>query len=474
MSVINTNVASLIAQNSLSTANSSLSTSLQRLSTGLKINSGADDPAGYIASESLQSEQAGLNQAINNANRADNVIGTAAGGLNEVSSLLTQLQSLVNESANSGGLSTSEVSANQLQVNSILNTIDRISNSTSFDGTQLLNGNLAYTTSSAATSAFQNVQVNAATLVGNNTTQVVVQVTNSATLGKLTYSGSHPEITGSSVTLEISGNLGSEQLSFAGSSKLSAISAAINGTTAATGVVASASGNGITFTSKQYGSAQYVSVQNISGTFAVTGGTSGKASGTDAQVNVNGSKAVASGLAVSYEGGGLDLNFSLTKGLNSANATKTFGITGGGATFNIGSEATQANKASIGIGSVATSNLGDATNGYLSSLASGGANSLTSGNLTTAQTILDEAVNQVATLNGRLGAFQTYTIGSTISSLNVAFENASSAESAIADTDFASETSNLTRAQILQQSATTVLAQANSNPQEALKLLQSA
>ena len=77
MSVINTNVASLIAQNSLSTANNSLNTSLQRLSTGLKINTGADDPAGYIASQSLLSEQAGLSQAIKHANpRADNVIGT--------------------------------------------------------------------------------------------------------------------------------------------------------------------------------------------------------------------------------------------------------------------------------------------------------------------------------------------------------------------------------------------------------------
>jgi flagellin len=184
---------------------------------------------------------------------------------------------------------------------------------------------------------------------------------------------------------------------------------------------------------------QYVSVQNISGTFAVTGGTSGKAFGKDAAVNVNGSAAQVSGLAVSYENSNIDLNLNITSALN-AGKSKTFGITGGGATFNIGSTASQGNKASIGIGSVATGSLGDATNGYLSSLASGGANSLTSGNLTTAQTILNEAVTQVATLNGRLGAFQTYTIGSTIDSLNVAYENASSAESAIADTDFASET----------------------------------
>src|SRR3974390_3947881 len=126
MSRINTNVSSLIAQRVLAKNNSNLSQSLERLSTGLKINSGADDPAGLIASENLRGEQAGITQAIDNANRANNIIGTAEGGLSEVSSLLTQLQSLVTQSANSGGLSTEEVQANQLQVDSILGTVNRI------------------------------------------------------------------------------------------------------------------------------------------------------------------------------------------------------------------------------------------------------------------------------------------------------------------------------------------------------------
>ena len=85
--------------------------------------------------------------------------------------------------------------------------------------------------------------------------------------------------------------------------------------------------------------------------------------------------------------------------------------------------------------------------------------------------MLDKAIKQVSQLRGRLGAFQKFQIGSTINSLGVAFENASAAESAIRDTDFSEETSNLTRAQILSQAATTVLAQANSAPQSALTLL---
>ena len=105
-SVINTNVSSLIAQRSLAANNQALNTSLQRLSTGLKINSGADDPAGLIASEALKAEQTGITTAIDNANRANNVIGTAAGGLNEVSNLLNQLDGLVNQSARSPRSST--------------------------------------------------------------------------------------------------------------------------------------------------------------------------------------------------------------------------------------------------------------------------------------------------------------------------------------------------------------------------------
>ncbi|HSV14921.1 MAG TPA: hypothetical protein VLI90_11715, partial [Tepidisphaeraceae bacterium] len=157
MSRINTNVSSLIAQRTLATNNANLQTSLQRLSTGLKINSGADDPAGLIASENLKSEQAGITQAIGNAQRASNIIGTAEGGLNEVSSLLTQVQSLVSQSANSGGLSTDEISANQLQVDSILSTVNRIAGSTQFQGKKLLNGDYAYTTSTAQASAFASL-----------------------------------------------------------------------------------------------------------------------------------------------------------------------------------------------------------------------------------------------------------------------------------------------------------------------------
>jgi len=468
MARINTNVSSLVAQRVLRTNQNNQNLSLERLSTGLKINKGSDNPAGLIASENLRTEKAGITQAIDNAERASNIIGTAEGGLNEVSSLLTELQSLIGQAANSGGLSSEELSANQLQVDSILGSINRIAGATAFQGKKLLNGNLGYTSSGTGTSAFDSIQVNAARLPAGNTVSVVIQVTNSATTGQVTATGS--QLGGSAVTLRIAGTQGTEQLSFAASTSFASIATAVNSLKEVTGVSAVASGGDIYFNSTGFGANEFVSVNSISGSFTVTGGTSGKDFGSNAAVTVNGAAAETTGKKVTFRTSSLDVEFDLSTDLN-AGASKTFGITGGGADFALGSKVTEGAKASLGINAVGSESLGDNTLGFLSSLASGGTNSLSSGNLAQAQRILDKSVKQVSELRGRLGAFQKFTLGSTINSLGVAFENASAAESAIRDTDFAEETAKLTRSQILSQAASTVLSQANSSPQLALQLL---
>jgi len=470
MSVINTNIQSLVAQNALRQNNGAEATSLERLSTGLRINSGADDPSGLIASENLKSETTGLNAAIDNANRADNIIGTADGGLGEVSNLLTELQGLVSQSANTGGLSTAEVAANQSQVDSILSTINRIAGSTSFSGKQLLNGNLAYTTSGVASTAFTDLSINAAVVPDNGSVAVDVNVTASATTAKLGYTGG--AITGAAgVTISVTGNTGTQELSFASGTTVSSIAASVNAITSETGVSAVVSGTALAIDSTSLGSAQFVSVKAITGSFTTTGGSAGRATGADAKVTINGSAAQVTGTAVSFDGGSLDLTLNLTSAFNKPGQS-SFDITGGGATFAIASKVTESGKASIGIGDVSSASLGSAIDGYLSTLSSDGTNSLSSGNLNKAQKIVDDAVNQVSGLRGRLGAFQTDTLSSTINSLNVAYENASSADSDIEDTNFAQETANLTRNEILVQSATTVLSQANSAPKNALTLLQ--
>jgi len=180
MSRINTNVNSLIAQRVLTKNNKSLNTSLERLSTGLRINKGSDNPAGLIASESLRAEKAGIAQALENTERASNLIGTAEGGLNETSALLTELQGLVTQASNSGALSNDEIAANQLQIDSILNTVNRLANSTEFQGKKLLDGSLGYSTSSVVVSTISNLRINSARLPDGATQSVTIAVTSAA------------------------------------------------------------------------------------------------------------------------------------------------------------------------------------------------------------------------------------------------------------------------------------------------------
>ena len=263
MSRINSNVQSLIAQRVLTQNQHSLSTSLERLSTGLRISRGADDPAGLIASENLRSEITSTNQAISNANRADQVVNIAEGGLQEVSSLLTQLQSLITASSSTAGISDAERQANQLQVDSILQTVDRISSSTSFQGVKLLNGSFDFKTSNVA-SGISDFRVNAAKYSGGSLNADIL-VTGSAQQAGMFLSFGAATITtgGSQFTIEISGLQGSRQLTFSSSSTLNNIAAAVNSFSSVTGVAAKVSGTGVKLNSVDFGSANFVSVRVV-------------------------------------------------------------------------------------------------------------------------------------------------------------------------------------------------------------------
>jgi flagellin len=147
MTRINTNLSSLTAQHSLQRANDSLGTALTRLSTGLRINSGKDDPAGLIASQQLGSEINSIGQSIKNSQRAGNIIATADAALGEVSSLLSDVRTLVQSSANKGAVSAAEIAANQVQVDNALDAITRIAQTTVFAGQKLLNGSKSFSVS---------------------------------------------------------------------------------------------------------------------------------------------------------------------------------------------------------------------------------------------------------------------------------------------------------------------------------------
>ncbi len=469
MSRINTNINSFQAIRAMNKNQGDLSTRLQRLSTGLRINTGKDDPAGLIASETLRSEMNGISKAIDNTNRASNVINTAEGALNEVSSLLNQVQSLVLEAANTGALSDEEIKANQLQLDSILNSINRISNTTEFGGRKLLDGSLDYTTTGLVSSAISVANINAAKIPDNGTINVTVEVVTSAQLGQVTYSNG---ATGGNVTIEVAGVDGTEQVSFASGSTVAQIAEGINQLTTATGVSAIVSGTDLVFNSTAYGSDQFVTVRAVAGTFATSGTTD---YGVDATVLINGSQADVDGTTASLRTSNLDLSLTLDADfatLGTSYTSTSFDIDGGGAKFQIGSKVERNGQINIGIQSVSTSSLGDEVVGFLSSLANGQDNSLVSGNTLSAQKIIDKAVSQVAFIRGRLGALQKNVLETNVNSLGVALENVTASESAIRDADFAKETAALTRAQILSQANTSVLSQANATPQSVLSLLQ--
>src|SRR6476620_496080 len=211
MARINTNVAALTAQRGLRNSQQSLNSPLERLSSGLRINRGADDPAGLIASENLRSEITGINQAVDNSQRASNVISTTEGALSEVASLLLNIKSLVVQAANSGAQSPEEIQANQLQVDSAVQSITRISNTTTFAGLHLINGSLDYVTSGVHTSAIQALHIHKANFGTGTTIPVQVDVVPSARTADLQFRAS---AIASTVTLEITGNDGVQVLTF--------------------------------------------------------------------------------------------------------------------------------------------------------------------------------------------------------------------------------------------------------------------
>ncbi len=495
MSRINTNVQSLIARRALNMNNAALTQALQRLSTGLRINTGKDDPAGLIASETLRSSMRATEQAIANAVRADTIIAVAEGALQEVGALLLELEALVDQSANVAGLTAQEVSANQMQIDSILQSINRIADSAAFGDAKLLNGNYDFTTSGvnineptgATLDHLDRVLINAAKVPNGSFRAVSIEVLSGSTYAMLSGRGAGGlgGATGSSIsdstTIQIRGNYGSERLSFASGTQATAIVTAINSSSQLTGVSAVISGAGtvasplgIVFTSTDYGSNAFVSVsilENLSA-LSLPGGATNQDYGTDGNITVNGTTGIVSGLDLSIRSGSLSADMTLSAAFGSTDGGNTsFEITGGGAQFSISPTVGLAGMEAIGISEVSTGKLGNNGLGFLATLGSGLTNDLASKNFTEAQRIVREAVNQVASLRGRLGGFQKNTLQSTINSLGVAYENVTAAESAIRDADFAVETSALTRAQILVNSSTAILQIANAQPQNALALL---
>ncbi len=479
MARINTNTASILAARQLARSNESLHLSLERLSSGLRINRGADDPAGLIVSQNLRSDIESVRQAISNSQRAANVIATTEGALNEVASLLNDIQSKIVEAANVGAVSDDEIRANQLQIDSAIESISRIANTTTFGGRKLLNGSLGYVTSGVNVTHVTDMRINGVSFGTASYIPVTVEVTQSAQHAELEFRTS--SIT-AAVTLELAGANGVTTLPFLAGTTASAIAAAINLVSDATGVSATLinsmnANSGIVLTSIDYGSAAFVQVGEIGATPNVfttvnsIGDTVKRDLGRDASATINGASALGRGLEIFLNSISLGIELRLQEAFNTLSST-SFAITGGGATFQLGPGVDTNQQVNVGVPSTAASNLGNATLGFLADISSGGQFSLVNGQSARAGKIITEAIRQVSVLRGRLGAFEKNTVDTNINQLQITLENLTSAESSIRDLDFALETSNLTRSQILVSAGTSILAVANQTPQSVLALLQ--
>ncbi len=524
MARINTNVPSLVARATLARSGQELELRLSRLSTGLRINRGADDPAGLIVSERLRSDLRGVEQGVKNAERASGVIATTEASLSEVSDLLNSIKALIVESANTGGNSPEEREANQLQIDSAIDSITRISNTASFGGLKLLNGSLDYSLSGIDTTAIAKAQVFGASFIASDTLQVDVDVLASAQTGALFLRGDYTAPNNvfngevlSTTTLRIAGAKGVGEVTVISGASLSDLVEAVNSITPLTGVEATLLNpadvaSGIVFRASDFGSNNFVSVKRLNGpqdpteNYFVTyklGDTTGfpnyppfpwatlisggelssaqEDQGRDVSALVNGTLATGSGLKLSVNSPSLSLKMVLTEAFatDPTVTESSFNITGGGALFQLGPQVNAQQQTNIGIQSLAASSLGgtliDGTLQFLNSIKSGDLNSIASSvqrqDFTSASEILESAIDEVAILRGRLGAFERNVLQTNVRSLQSAFENLSASESRIRDADFAAETSALTRAQILSSAGTTVLALANQQSQQVLQLL---
>jgi flagellin len=413
--ILNTNVSSLQAQNNLTTSSSTLSTATEDLSSGLKINTAADNAAGFAIVQNFQTQIGGLSQASQNATDAINLSQTAGSALSQITSNLQSIRDLAVQSAN-GTYQAADRADINTTVQQYLSQINTIADQTSFNGISVLNG-------TSSTLSFQ---------VGANVGQAIdVGLGTGATTSQL---GQTSEIS----TGDISG-------AFLDSTGGTGASLSLSGLS-----ITGADGSSYTFTGGTASSAQdVVNAINAAGV-----------DGVSAAVNASG------GINI-FSTGELAVNGSSVTGASSAASGASFtSLTASGNTTAFGAS---------GLGSAATG-LAAAGAAYVGGALSA-SGSLNGGDVLTVDDAnslisrVDAALSQVSTLSSTFGAVQDR-FQSDISTLSSQQTNLSSSQSSIQDTDFAAETAVLSQAQVLQQAGISVLATANSEPQNILKLLQ--
>ncbi len=512
------NIASLTAQNHLTHTQSLLSKSLERLSSGLKINRGGDGPAALVISEQQRAQIAGLQAAIDNTSKAVALVQTTEGALNEVNSLLVKIRSLAIDSANEAVNDSSALAANQSEISNALDTINRIANNTQFGSKKLLDGSLGATVTrsdvanvsveSQLTTGLANVNLADGNYQLKITTAFVpaaAAVAATSTSGITITGGADPFFNdaaagaGNAVNAAAVQNnsyftengsivVGNNVYAFTANDKVSDLLATINANDTRFNISLDDNTSQFTVTALNGGVADNgVQVQilgnTIQGTLAATAG------GTDAVAEVDAAGEIVDSLGASLsspilltakplsdgtvlENTALGIQFDVDNTAAQSTGVKgnvySVSTSGSAAIFQIGANAGQT--ASLSVQAVNPSNLGKNILGNQFTDLSQIDVTVTDG-AQDSLAVVDKAIGEISVLRADLGAFQQNTLESTASNLRSTLENTTAAESVIRDTDFAAETANFTKYQVMMQVGTSVLTNANSTAQLVLGLL---
>jgi flagellin len=461
--VINTNVSSLTAQNNLTRSGSALAQATERLSSGLKINSAKDNAAGFAISQRYTTQIGGLNTAKDNASDAINLAQTTGSALDQVTANLQAIRDLAVQSAN-GTYTDSDRSSIDQEVQQRLAEITRIANQTTFNGSKVLDGSLGTKSFQVGADVGQTISVSLETSVKTSDIGKVAEVST----GSISGSFAGLKVADGDLTVSVGAGSAAVVTSVkAGTYHSSAdLAAAINAAAGST-VAAVASGTGdITLTGATLAGATVTA-----GPLTAAGGSAAEATGdlSNEGFSVNGTAIDLTGVKSLQD---------LSDTINAAGITgvsAAVNAAGDGINFYSSSDLTISDTGGQVIGGSAKDvNTGST---YAAGDAASAGGSLSGGSVGTVDAAndlisrVDVALKSVSDFAAQLGAVQNR-FQSTISTVAAQTTNLQSSQSTIQDADFAAETAALSKAQVLQQAGISVLAQANSNPQQVLKLLQ--
>jgi flagellin len=478
---LDTNINSLNAQRNLNTSQASLSTALQRLSSGLRINSAADDAAGLAISSQFTTQINGTNQAVSNANNAISEAQTAGGALSTLTDSLQSIRTLAVEAANGSNSPTDRAALDQ-QVQAQISEITRIASQTSFNGLNVLDGSSGVTTYQVGANVGNTISVNLAQGVRADQIGQYASSTNTVTgtalaTGDLSLQVGNGPVVGIAASVAGTGNNG-QAAGSAYALAQSINSAGITGLTAtattSTAAAAFTPLTGATGTGGTYAlSINGVSIFGSTGLALAAGATLSQSQVTTAINAVSSQTGVIASTAPGSSG-----NLVLTAA-DGSNITVAQTATNVGTGAGMAAAVVTTTHGQLTVSAASAITVGGATAG--SAGLTGGTIAASSGTLSTQNVLtvgganstinaVDSALATVSAFQSQLGAIQNR-FTSTVANLQSTAQNLTASRSTIQDTNFASETANLTQSQVLQQAGISVLAQANSEPQLILKLL---